>query len=93
MNKPVYPKCTVPTSEVARIKGLGFLRDKTTEDTFNCRVLTVNGRVGSDFMRPLRKIRQSYRWEFSRIRRRGRQGPQLSYPLRTTRKCCRMRVP
>ena len=51
MNKPVYPKCTVPTSEVARIKGLGFLRDKTTEDTFNCRVLTVNGRVSSDFMR------------------------------------------
>ena len=51
MNKPVYPKCTVPTSEVARIKGLGFLRDKTTEDKFNCRVLTVNGRVSSDFMR------------------------------------------
>ena len=51
MNKPVYPKCTVPASEVARIKGLGFLRDKTTEDKFNCRVLTVNGRVSSDFMR------------------------------------------
>ena len=51
MNKPVYPKCNVPASEVGRIKGLGFLRDKTTEDKFNCRVLTVNGRVSSDFMR------------------------------------------
>ena len=51
MNNPVYPRCTVPAAEVARIKGLGFLRDKTTEDKFNCRVLTVNGRVSSDFMR------------------------------------------
>lgn len=51
MNKPVYPKCTVPASEVARIKGLGFLRDKTTEDKFNCRIITRNGRVTSDYMR------------------------------------------
>ena len=33
MNKPIYPKCSVPAAEVARIKGLGFLRDKTTEDS------------------------------------------------------------
>lgn len=51
MNKPIYPKCSVPAAEVARIKGLGFLRDKTTEDKFNCRVLTVNGRVTTDFVR------------------------------------------
>ena len=51
MDKPKYPKCSVPASEVARIKGLGFLRDKTTEDKFNCRVLTVNGRVTTDFIR------------------------------------------
>ncbi len=53
MNKTEYPACTVPADEVARIKGLGFLRDKTTEDKFNCRVLTVNGRVSSDFMRSI----------------------------------------
>lgn len=51
MNKPIYPKCTVPAAEVARVKGLGFLRDKTTEDKFNCRVITRNGKVSSDFMR------------------------------------------
>lgn len=35
--------CTVPEEEVARLKGLGCLRDKTTPDCFNVRVLTVNG--------------------------------------------------
>lgn len=44
-------KCIVPENEVKRIKGLGFLRDKTTEDKFNCRVITVNGRITSDQMR------------------------------------------
>lgn len=38
-------KCTVEPKEVARIKGLGFLRDKTTEDKFNCRVITRNGKI------------------------------------------------
>lgn len=38
-------KCTVDPKEVARIKGLGFLRDKTTEDKFNCRVITRNGKI------------------------------------------------
>ena len=51
MTKLEYPVCTVPDSEVARLKGLGFLRDKTTEDRFNCRIITKNGRVTSDFMR------------------------------------------
>ncbi len=37
--------CTVPAEEVARLKGLGFLRDVTTEDCFNVRVLTGNGRI------------------------------------------------
>lgn len=39
--------CTVSPEEVARIKGLGFLRDKTTEDKFNCRVITRNGKITS----------------------------------------------
>jgi len=37
--------CTVPAEEVARVKGLGCLRDKTTPDRFNCRVLTRNGKI------------------------------------------------
>lgn len=51
MSIPDLPKCTVPSSEVTRLKGLGFLRDKNTEDKFNCRVITQNGRVNADFVR------------------------------------------
>lgn len=36
----------IPTAEdIARIKGLGFLRDKTTTDCFNGRVITRNGKI------------------------------------------------
>ncbi len=45
--------CTVDAKEVARLKGLGFLRDKTTEDCFNCRVITVNGKVNTEFLRDI----------------------------------------
>jgi len=39
-------KSVIPTPEdIARVKGLGFLRDKTTEDCFNARVLTRNGKI------------------------------------------------
>ncbi len=34
-------------SDIARVKGMGFLRDKTTEDCFNCRVITRNGKITS----------------------------------------------
>ena len=37
--------CTVPAGDVTRVKGLGCLRDKTTPDKFNCRVLTRNGKI------------------------------------------------
>ena len=37
--------CSVSADEVARVKGLGCLRDKTTEDCFNVRVITVNGKL------------------------------------------------
>lgn len=41
----------IPTAEdIARVKGLGFLRDKTTPDCFNARTLTVNGRVTAEVM-------------------------------------------
>jgi len=37
--------CTVAPEDVARVKGLGCLRDKNTSDCFNCRVLTRNGKI------------------------------------------------
>ena len=42
------PVCTVPAEEVTRVKGLGCLRDKTTPDCFNVRVLTRNGFVSAE---------------------------------------------
>ena len=39
--------CTIPAEDVTRVKGLGCLRDKTTPDCFNCRVLTRNGKITS----------------------------------------------
>ena len=36
----------IPTSEeIAAVKGLGFLRDKTTDNCFNGRVITRNGKI------------------------------------------------
>lgn len=43
INKPIT--ATVSAEEIARVKGLGFLRDKNTADCFNARVLTVNGKI------------------------------------------------
>ena len=41
----------IPSAEdIARVKGLGFLRDKTTPDAFNARVITVNGKVSAAVM-------------------------------------------
>lgn len=37
--------CNLPAEEVARVKGLGCLWDKRTEDKFNVRVITVNGKL------------------------------------------------
>lgn len=40
-------KSTVSSDEIARVKALGFLRDKTTADCFNGRVITRNGKITS----------------------------------------------
>lgn len=40
--------CAVPAEDVARVKGLGFLRDKTTADCFNARVITRNGKITAE---------------------------------------------
>lgn len=37
--------CTVSPEDVTRVKGLGCLWDKRTEDKFNVRVITVNGKL------------------------------------------------
>ena len=37
--------CAVPAEDVTRVKGLGCLRDKTSPDRFNCRVITRNGKI------------------------------------------------
>lgn len=41
-------KSTVSNEDIARVKGLGFLRDKNTEDCFNGRVITRNGKITSE---------------------------------------------
>lgn len=40
--------CKVAPEEVTRVKGLGFLWDKNTEDCFNGRVITRNGKITSE---------------------------------------------
>ena len=40
-----FVSCTVSAEDVTRVKGLGCLRDKTTPDRFNCRVITRNGKI------------------------------------------------
>lgn len=45
---------TIPSKQdIMRVKGLGFLRDKTTDDCFNARVITRNGKVTSEQFRVL----------------------------------------
>lgn len=55
-----YPKCTVPQAEVTRLKGLGFLRDKTTADCFNVRVITANGKITSEEMNAISEAAQKF---------------------------------
>ena len=55
-----YPKCTVPQAEVTRLKGLGFLRDKTTADRFNVRVITVNGKITSEEMNAISEAAKKF---------------------------------
>ncbi len=46
-------ECKISASDVARVKGLGCLRDKTTEDCFNVRVITVNGKISVEKSRAI----------------------------------------
>ena len=44
------PSASIPAEEIARVKGLGFLMDKRTGNTFNARVITRNGKITSQEM-------------------------------------------
>lgn len=41
-------ECKISQEDIKRVKGLGFLRDKTTPDRFNGRVITKNGKIRAD---------------------------------------------
>ena len=46
--------------DIARVKGLGFLRDKTTEDCFNARVITRNGRLNADEIKAIAEAAERF---------------------------------
>ncbi|MBQ7335721.1 MAG: (4Fe-4S)-binding protein [Clostridia bacterium] len=51
----------IPTAEeIARVKGLGFLRDKTTADCFNARVITRNGKVSAEVLETVAEAARTY---------------------------------
>ena len=52
--------CTVPAEEIARVKGLGFLRDKTTPDCFNARVITRNGKITAEESRAIAEAAEKF---------------------------------
>lgn len=52
--------CTVPAEDVARVKGLGCLRDKNTPDKFNCRVITQNGKITAAESRVIADAAEKY---------------------------------
>ena len=58
LNAIVQP--TVPAEEIARVKSLGFLRDKTTPDCFNCRVITRNGKITSSEFRTIAEAAEKF---------------------------------
>ena len=57
---PDTVKCALPKEEVARVKGLGCLWDKRTEDRFNVRVITVNGKLTTERMDAVAQAAQRF---------------------------------
>ena len=54
-------KMIIPTdADIARVKGLGFLRDKTTPDCFNARVITRNGKVSAETLIAVAEAAKKY---------------------------------
>ena len=52
--------CSVSPDEVKRVKGLGFLWDKTTEDKFNGRVITRNGKITAEEMAAIAQAAEKF---------------------------------
>ncbi len=51
----------IPTAaEIAAVKGKGFLRDKTTDNCFNARVITVNGKLTADKLMVIAQAAQRF---------------------------------
>ncbi len=53
-------KCTVPQEDILRVKGEGFLRDKLTEDCFNGRVITRNGKITAAEMKAIAAAAENF---------------------------------
>lgn len=62
MNKKSWNQtiCTIPSEEVTRLKGLGCLWDKTTQDCFNVRVITRNGLISAVESQAIAKAAQLF---------------------------------
>ena len=54
------PSAAIPAEEIARVKGLGFLMDKRTGNTFNGRVITRNGKITSREMEAIAQAAERY---------------------------------
>ena len=54
------PSAAIPAEEIARVKGLGFLVDKRTGNTFNGRVITRNGKITSREMEVIAQAAERY---------------------------------
>ncbi len=50
----------IPAEEIARVKGLGFLWDKTTPDCFNGRVITRNGKMTAKEMAAIAEAAEKF---------------------------------
>ena len=54
------PGAAVSPEEITRVKGLGFLFDKRTQDRFNARVITRNGKVTAEENRAITEAAELY---------------------------------
>ena len=50
----------ISNEDIARVKGLGCLRDKTTEDCFNVRVITRNGKITAEESRAIASAAEKF---------------------------------
>lgn len=53
-------KFVVPKEDIARVKGMGFLQDKLTEDCFNGRVITRNGKITAEQARVIAEAAEKF---------------------------------